>query len=323
MLNNIKFATDLVTFYAPEYWGGSGDMSDLEAVLAANGWDALRFWERMLTDVNAAGLDGIEITFAPGNWQSAIAAYGSAQGFAGALASHKLELCSGYLSNRIPGTQRYADIANRDDHGVLTEMADQYAEFLATCQSDIMVISLPLRKSLLADQPLFVDAQSAQTIADALNRIGYMTRKRGVKLALHPEAFSMFRNSRDVDLFMLYTDPSYVHLCPDTAQFVVAGSNPLDIVARHRDRVVITHWKDATGPAPLDIPIDESIYDTQVQWFAAVGQGVVDWPAWARLLRDINYQGWAVFELDAARNPVSDLRQIMSYVKGSLAHIYR
>ena len=72
MLNNIKFATDLVTFYAPEYWGGSGDMSDLEAVLAANGWDALRFWERMLTDVNAAGLDGIEITFAPGNWQSAI-----------------------------------------------------------------------------------------------------------------------------------------------------------------------------------------------------------------------------------------------------------
>ncbi len=43
MPHNIKFATDLVTFYAPEYWGGSGDMSDLEAVLATNGWDPLRF----------------------------------------------------------------------------------------------------------------------------------------------------------------------------------------------------------------------------------------------------------------------------------------
>ena len=63
MPHNIKFATDLVTFYAPEYWGGSGDMSDLEAVLATNGWDPLRFWERILTDVNDAGLDGIEITF--------------------------------------------------------------------------------------------------------------------------------------------------------------------------------------------------------------------------------------------------------------------
>lgn len=63
----IKFATDLVTFYGTGYWGGSGEMSDLEALLAHNGWNPLRFWERMLSDVRAAGLDGIEITFAPGN----------------------------------------------------------------------------------------------------------------------------------------------------------------------------------------------------------------------------------------------------------------
>ena len=319
----IKFATDLVTFYGTRYWGGAGEMSDLEEVLVQNNWDPLRFWERMLSDVRAAGLDGIEITFAPGNWQSAMQAYGSATGFAQALRTHQLELCSGYLSNRIPGTTRYADISDRSDHAVMVEMADQYAEFLATCGADTMVISLPLRTSLLADTPRFVDAKCAENIADALNRIGYATRKRGVKLALHPEAFSMFRNSRDVDLFMLYTDPSYVFLCPDTAQFVVAGSNPIDIVSRHRERVTITHWMDATGPAPLDIPIDESIYDTQVQWFAAVGTGVVDWPAWMRLLRDMQYTGWAIFELDAATDPVADLRQIMAYVKQALLPIYR
>ena len=122
---------------------------------------------------------------------------------------------------------------------------------------------------------------------------------------------------------MLLTDPTYVFLCPDTAQFTVAGSDPLEIVKRHRDRLIITHWKDATGSAPVDVPIDETIYDRQIQWFAAVGTGVVDWPAWLRLLRDLQYRGWAVLELDAAPNPLEDLKQIKQYVERALMPIYR
>ncbi len=320
---NIRFATDLVTFYAPAYWGGTGGMDDLRDLLTAGRWDPPRFWERILDDCRAAGLDGIEITFAPGDWQGALAAYGSARGFASALQDRGLALCSGYLSHRIPGTERYADLADRADHGQLVEMASGYAEFLRDCGAEVMVTSLPLRRSRDADPPLFVDLRLAETIADALNRMGAATLKHGVRLALHPEAFSMFRNSRDVDLFMLLTDPTYVFLCPDTAQFTVAGSDPIAIAQRHRDRLALTHWKDAVGAAPPDVPIDETIYDRQIQWFAAVGTGVVDWPAWLRLLRDINYRGWAVFELDAAADPVGDLRRIMAYVQGSLAHIYR
>lgn len=202
-------------------------------------------------------------------------------------------------------------------------MAEGYAEFLQACGSEVLVASLPLRASRDANPPVFVDLKRAELMADLLNRMGYATLNYGVKLAVHPEAFSMFRNSRDVDLFMLLTDPTYVFLCPDTAQFTVASSNPLEIVKRHRDRLVITHWKDATSPAPADVPIDEGIYDRQIQWFTAVGSGVVDWPAWLRLLRDLHYQGWAVLELDAAPEPVSDLKQIKQYVERSLAPIYQ
>jgi sugar phosphate isomerase/epimerase len=320
---NIKFATDLVTYYSSSFWGGSGGMDDLRNIFAGGKWDPLRFWERILDSSQQAGLDGIEITFAPGDWHSALAAYGSAQGFTGALKQRGLEVCSGFFSTRVPGTDRYADFANVADHQQLLEMASAYAEFLHACGSEIMVAALPLRKSLRADPPLFVDLKLAETIASILNRMGYATLKYGVKLALHPEAFSMFRNSRDVDLFMLLTDPSYVFLCPDTAQFSVAGSNPIEIVKRHRDRLAITHWKDAVGPAPADVPIDESIYDRQIQWFAAVGSGVVDWPAWMRLLRELHYQGWAVFELDTAPDPVADLKKIKQYVEGALLPIYR
>lgn len=319
----IKFATDLVTFYAPSFWGGSGTLDDIDTVVQDSGWDPARFWERILDASHDAGLDGIEITFPPGNWHSAKAAYGSAEGFAAALRDRGLEVCSGYFSSRIPGTERHANFADAADHVLLVEMASAYAEFLSGCGSQILVTGLPERRSRDADPPLFVDLKLAETVADVLNRMGYATLKYGVKLALHPEAFSFFRNSRDVDLFMLLTDPTYVYLCPDTAQFSVAGSNPIEIVQRHRDRLLITHWKDAVGPAPEDVPIDESIYARQIQWFASVGTGVVDWPAWMRLLRELRYQGWAVFELDTAADPVGDLRRIKQFVEGALAQIYR
>jgi sugar phosphate isomerase/epimerase len=205
----------------------------------------------------------------------------------------------------------------------LIELAMEYAEFLQGCGAGVMVVSLPIRRTYNAAPPLFVDLKLAEPITDVLNQMGYETRRRGVRMALHPEAFTVLRNSRDVDLFMLLTDPTYVGLCPDTAQFTVAGSDPLEIVRRHRDRLVLTHWKDAVGPAPDDVPIDDTIFARQVQWFAGVGEGVVDWPSWLRLLRELNYTGWAVFELDTAPDPVGELQRIKRYVEGALAHIYR
>lgn len=320
---NLKFSTDLVTFYDPQFWGLAGGMGGLRDMFTSGGWEPLRFWEKILASCQTAGLDGIEITFAPGDWYCAERAYGSAAGFAAALAAHDLELSSGYFSTRIPGTDRYADFGDPADHGVLLEMIAGYAEFLQRCGSDSLIVSLPLRASRDANPPVFVDLKRAEIMADLLNRMGYTALHYGVKVSVHPEAFSMFRNSRDVDLFMLLTDPTYVFLCPDTAQFTVAGSDPLAIVERHRDRLAITHWKDAVSAAPADVPIDESIYERQIQWFTAVGSGVVDWPAWVRLLRNLNYKGWAVLELDTAPDPVGDLQRIRQYVERSLSPIYR
>ena len=320
---HLKFATDLVTYYAPTFWGGAGGLDDIEAAIAAGQWDPVRFWERILDATRDAGLDGIEVTFPPGDWHSALAAYGSARSFASALSDRGLALCSGYFSTRIAGTTRHANLAERADHEQLVEMATAYTEFLHDCGAQVMVVSLPLRRSRAAAAPVFVDLHLAETISDGLNRMGYAAQRYGVTLAVHPEAFSMFRNSRDVDLFMTLTDPTYVSLCPDTAQFTVAGSDPLEIVQRHRDRLVLTHWKDAVGAAPADVPIDDTIYARQVQWFAAVGTGVVDWPAWMRLLRALQYEGWAVFELDATADPVGELRRIKQYVERALLPIYR
>ena len=317
----IRFATDLCTFYNPAIWGAEGGYARIGELFSWGKWDEAGFWQRVLGDVSEAGLDGIEITFSPGDWTSALTAYGSAEAFAADVAAHGLEVCSGFFSSRVPGTERRLDLASPDDRGEYIELADQYAAFLSECNARVMITALGLRRTRLAGEPMFVDLRLAESIAETLNRIGATTARHGVTLALHPEAFTVFRDSRDADLFMLLTDPNYVAMCPDTAQFTVGGSDPIEIVKRHRDRVIMTHWKDAVGPAPRDVEIDDEIFQTQIQWFAAVGQGVVDWQAWARLLRDMRYRGWAVFELDGSEDPVRDLRAIRQYVEASLGHL--
>ncbi len=319
--SRIRFATDLCTFYDPRYWGADAAYADIGDLFRWGTWDEATFWKRILGAVSEAGLDGIEITFGPGDWTSALTAYGSAAAFADDVAAHGLVVCSGYLSSRVPGTDRHLDFGDPADREESVEIAGRYAEFLAGCGAPTMVASLSPRATRLGASPTIVDLRRAEPIAETLNLMGVATARHGVDLALHPESFSMLRSSRDTDLFMLLTDPDYVSLCPDTAQYTVAGSDPIEITRRHQDRVTLTHWKDATGPAPRDTVIDERIYETQLQWFAAVGRGVVDWPGWVRTLRDIRYDGWAVFELDGAADPVADLTEIRRYVDGSLGHL--
>jgi sugar phosphate isomerase/epimerase len=320
---NIRFATDLVTFFNPAYWGGEGDLDAIGALFEWGRWTPRTFWDRVLDDVREAGLDGIEITFAPGNWTSALEAYGSAEAFAAEVRSRGLSVSSGFLSNYVDGGRRQLQFTNPEDHDRYVDVVAGYAEFLAASDCNLIVATLPLRRDRTSETPLFVDLEAARIAADGLHKAAYAAAHHGVTLALHPEAFTMFRNSRDVDLFMTLLDPTYVNLCPDTAQFTVAGSDPIAIAERHKDRVVLTHWKDATGRAPDDVHIDDTIFARQVQWFAGVGHGVVDWPAWMRLMRDINYSGWAVFELDVTPDPVGELRNNRRYVEESLGHIYR
>ncbi len=320
--HNIKFGTDLITFYAPSFWGGRGGLNQLRKTIADGGWDPPRFWERILDSAQAAGMDGIEITFPPGDWRSALQAFGSPSAFNAALHDRGLELAAGFFCEITPDGQRL-NFLDPADHDAIVELAGGYAEFLSACNAEVLVTAFPSRKSRDADPPLFFDLRLAEFLAGLLNRMGAAALRHGVKLAMHPEAFSLFRNSRDVDLVMTLTDPTYVFLCPDTAQFVVAGSDPVRVVDRHRERVALTHWKDAVGSAPADTVIDETIFERQIEWFTGVGDGVVDWPAWMRLMRDMRYQGWALFELDTAADPIAELQRNRRFVEKALGHIYR
>lgn len=313
--DRLRFGVDLVTFFHPGFWA----VADHDAIIRYAQSEPRAFWDRMLDGVQASGVTGVELTFSPFNWQDAIKTYGSIEGFADALSARGLTLCSGFFAE----LEAAGDFAAPAAQQAIIDKAERYADFLKACGSDIMVIGAPMRQTPGAQPVVFHDFDRAKAIADFLNRLGAILLARGVRLALHTEAHSIFAAARDVDLMMLLTDPAYVHMCPDTAHIILAGSDPIQLVERHHERMIIAHWKDAIGPMPADTPIDDHIHDRHRPYFCGFGLGRVDWPAWIRLLRDRNFEGWAILELDAAPDPVRDIAGGLTLVRQALLPIYR
>lgn len=310
----LQFGVDLVTFFHPGFW----DSDDYAAIERLALEAPLAFWNKVLDGVAASGASGVELTFPPFDWKGAVAAFGSVTGFVEALESRGLRLASGFF-NDLGGV---ADLSEATTRKATVDAALGYADFLAACGSEIMVAGLPLRQSPNAEPPSFFDLAQAQRLADLLNHVGAKVAARGVKLALHTEAHSVFALARDIDLVLLLTDPAYVHFCPDTAHMVLAGGDPVQIVGRHHERVVIAHWKDAIGPMPADTPIGPDIHDRHRAYFCRLGMGRVDWHAWSRLLRDRGLTGWAILELDAAPDPVGDIADGLALVGQSIMPIF-
>lgn len=310
----LKFGVDLVTFFHPGFWG----FDSYDAIIAHAKAEPRAFWDKILDAIEASGVTGVEPTFSPFNWRDAVRTYGSVEAFAGELSRRGLSLASGFFAELDQG----ASIADPAVQDKILASAGEYAAFIRACGGEAMVIGLPMRKSPDIRPPAFVDLAYAAPLADFLNRLGALVAEKGIRLALHTEAHSAFSTARDVDLFMLLTDPVYVHFCPDTAHLILAGADPLAVIERHRDRMVIAHWKDAVGPMPGDTPIDEKIHERHRPYFCGFGTGRVDWHAFVKLLRDARYEGWAILELDAAPDPVADIAAGKAFIERALSHIY-
>lgn len=293
-----RFGVDLITFYHPAFWSLES-FAELEARAAA---EPKSFWERIFKEVQAAGIWGIELTFGPGSWMNAVKTYGSAKNVQAAAGEYGLQVVSTFFAD----FERLGHVPNREEEQELARQAVETARFIRECGGDVLVAGLPKRPCYL-EEPQPYGLGEAHALADALNRVGKATLNEGVKLALHTEFSSVFCIDRDVDLLLLLTDPEYVGFCPDTAHMVLGSGNPVEITRKHLDRVLITHWKDATGP--FDLPVDDDFHSHDDAYFRRVGAGVVDWAAWTALFKGSSFAGCHLLEIDSVENPSVEIAE--------------
>ena len=134
-----------------------------------------------------------------------------------------------------------------------------------------------------------VDATNIKRLGHLLTEIGRRTADVGIPVAYHPHMGSIGEKPNDVDRVLDASDPKYVHLLLDVAHYQVGGGDPAAAIRKYKERLLLLHIKDARRPIRESGPTYE---------FVELGRGSVDLPGVFAALRDVNFRGWAIVELD-------------------------
>jgi|SRR5580704_12705069 len=130
----------------------------------------------------------------------------------------------------------------------------------------------------------------------------------GVQVGFHNHMNFLAERPEEVDWVFEGTDPRYAKLELDVAHCVQGGGDPVKMMTKYRDRLLFMHLKDVRpAPAPKNYQ------------FVELGRGRVDFPAIFAAMKKINYQGWAIVELDAVPDPAQTPKECAEISKKYLA----
>jgi len=168
---------------------------------------------------------------------------------------------------------------------------------------------------------------NAKVVARTLNEVGKRTMDAGVKLAFHPHCWTLVEREPELKRVMDLTDPKYVFLVLDTGHASLGGIDPVNCLRDYYSRIAAVHLKDCEskystnngwkGPAPSE---EEH---NRVNLYKRLGSGGVDFPAFFRVLRERQYDGWVTLDFDAPRPGEGTVEQDMDSHKKYLVETLR
>jgi inosose dehydratase len=266
--------------------GGKPDTTavvDAQAASMKFGYAAIT-WGSALTqamdDIAAVGFRGIQLR------GEAVQQYGDRPAaLKEALAAHQLTfvaLSSGNLS---------IDPA-REQEQLATHL--RHAQFVRDCGG--------LFLQIIDERPKrAVRAEDYRRLGKLLTELGKRTADRGVTMVYHHHMNSLGEKPDEVAAVLDAADRKYVRVLFDTAHYQQGGGDPVAAIRKYRDWIDVLHLKDVR-PAPS--PAAPASYQ-----FVELGRGRVDLPGVFAALREINFSGWGIVELDRVPDPGGSPKQ--------------
>ena len=119
---------------------------------------------------------------------------------------------------------------------------------------------------------------------------------------------------------------SSANVCLDTGHMVIGGADPVSFARDHADRVGLVHLKDvrlsvAARERAGELTLMQAV---QAGMFTRLGAGDVELAGVVRELEAAGYDGWYVFEQDAAlteglppvgEGPIDDVRASVQFLR--------
>lgn len=130
--------------------------------------------------------------------------------------------------------------------------------------------------------------------------VAKVVKSYGIRCTLHPHAGCWIEYEDEVEKALADLPADLVELCLDTGHFTYAGMDPVAKYKQYAARVPYMHFKDINGKV-----LEELQREKQGFWdgikkgvFCPLGQGLVDFPAVLRALKESGFSGWVTVEQD-------------------------
>ena len=126
-----------------------------------------------------------------------------------------------------------------------------------------------------------------------LTELGKRTTDLGIPLGYHHHMGSLGEQPDAIRKIMESTDATYVKFQLDTAHYQQGGGDPAQAVKDYANRLLFLHIKDVESPVPSAADPARSYR------FVELGRGKVNLKRVFDALREVDFSGWAIVELDA------------------------
>ncbi|MCT2086873.1 sugar phosphate isomerase/epimerase [Microbacterium enclense] len=275
---------------------------------------------RALKTISVTGLDAVELQGGSGRWNNLgrpehiLLGHGSVEGFRAFLADSGIRRVSSMTWDPTAPAEEeggaFRSTSNASDHAAIIEAAIPFVEFLEAIGAETFVVRASESAWRLPNGPSVAD------VATIMNALGRLCADRGVRLAVDIDCLSAFRPAPLGEALLAETDPATVGLAVDTAEYTVAGHDPVEVLLAHGERIAHVQLKDARAVDSTETyrrPFAESALlqgaadPGMERWFFELGTpgGLVDVPAVLEALRTIGYTGTVVVESDQSPTPAT------------------
>ena len=134
-----------------------------------------------------------------------------------------------------------------------------------------------------------------------MTELGKRTGDLGIPLVYHHHMNSTGEKPHEVAAVLDAADKRHVRLLFDVAHYQQGGGDPVAALKTYRDWLEVVHLKDVRpNPNPAASPSYQ---------FVELGRGRVDLPGVFAALREVNFAGWGIIELDRVPDPGRTLKE--------------
>jgi len=243
-------------------------------------------WDRCMDEMAEAGYTGVELGpwgYLPNNFKTLNAE----------LSKRNLNLVSTTLMGDLTSNENVDYMISILDNIAKLQRRFETAQYIILiddCYTDLITGEIIRPKNLSKDE--------MSTLINNIIRIrDYARKEYHLKVLFHPHAETHIETEEQIEILLSLTD---IELCFDTGHHAYVGSDPITFFKKHYHRIPYIHLKNIN--ADIRDKKDKENWSlgkaVQEGIMVELDAGIMDMMQFAKVLKEVDYSGWIIFEQD-------------------------